>query len=155
MRRLLWFGFYSPRFTRTRIIMDALREKGIDFDECRVDPRASGKRKYVELRRAAKEFRKRQYDMVVVAFPGFNAVWMAKLLFRAPVVFDACYSVYQAEVEDRRTCRKGSLRAAALLATDWLAVTLADVVSLEKEKSFLAGGGKVIVPYGSDIRTFG
>lgn len=162
MKRVLFFGFYDPRFTRTRCLMHALRKRGIPFDECRVDPRVSGRRKYRDLWRATKPFRSQAYDAVFVAFPGFNAVWMAKLLFRTPVVFDACYSVYQAEVEDRRTCRRWSLRAALLFATDWSATAFADVVSLDTQAHIayftrllgMPTEKAFVLPVGADDRIF-
>ena len=130
MKRLLWFGVYDLSFPRTRMLQAELRKRGIVVEECRVDPRKS-KWKFSELWKQGRTFRGNTFDAVVVGYPGAHIVWLAKLLFRAPIVYDAGFSVYQAEVEDRRSCKPRSLRAARLYVMEWLAVRLADVIILD------------------------
>ena len=130
MKRLLWFGFYDLSFPRTRFLIDGLRKRGVVVDACRVDPKRS-RRKFSEILRLSRPLRSVSYDAVIVGYPGANAVWLAKLLFRAPVVFDAGFSVYQSEVEDRKTCRPRSFRAVLLYLMEWLTLRMADAVVLD------------------------
>ncbi|MFA5853694.1 MAG: glycosyltransferase [Patescibacteria group bacterium] len=161
MKRVLWFGFYDHSFPRTRVLIAELRKRGIAVDECRVDPKRS-RRKFSEILALSKSYRGVSYDAVVVGYPGANVVWLAKLLFRAPVVYDAGFSVYQSEVEERKTCKPHSLRAALLYAMEWVTIRLADAVVLDtrahvryfcdlfrvSEKKFL------LVPVGADAELF-
>ncbi len=130
MKRLLWFGFYDLGFPRTRLLHAELRKRGLLVEACHVDARRV-KGKFWALLRFAWSFRAKAYDAIVVGYPGANAVWLAKCLFRAPIVYDAGFSVYQSEVEDRQSCKPRSLRAAGLYAMEWLALRWADVVILD------------------------
>lgn len=126
LRRVLWLGFYDPGYSRNRVLLKGLRALGVEVEECRVDPRRAGTiGKYVRLLREAWSRRRGDWDVVAVAHPGLNAVWIAALLFPRRVVYDAFYSFYQSEVEDRGTARRGSFRAAALYAAEWLSLRMA------------------------------
>ncbi|MGH7141437.1 MAG: glycosyltransferase [Minisyncoccia bacterium] len=95
-----------------------MRQNGVCVIECRVDPkRHRGWAKYRALLSAARAARREKIDFVLVAFPGHTLVWLARVLFlRHSIVFDAFLSLYDSNVFDRKTHRKGS--TAALM--DWL-----------------------------------
>lgn len=162
MKRVLWFGFYDPAGMKARVLTSGLRALGVQVDECPADPRKGGRLgKFLRLARAAAPYRRGTYDAVVAAFPGWNAVWLARLLFRAPVVFDASYSLYQSEVDGRGTTRGASLRAFLLRLLDRLAAACADVILLDTEANAeeyarFAGGRRKIVlaPIGADDAVF-
>ncbi len=130
MKRLLWFGFYDLHFPRSRMLQAELRTRGVIVDTCRVDPRLS-RNKFYELWKLSRAFRKNSYDAVVVGYPGANAVWLAKLLFRAPIAYDAGFSVWQSEVEERKTCKPRSVRSVLLFLMEWSALWLANVTFLD------------------------
>jgi glycosyltransferase involved in cell wall biosynthesis len=71
------------------------------------------------------------WDVVVVAYPGLNAVWLAWMLFPGMIVYDAFFSFYQSEVEDRGSTSPGSLRAWLLFASEWVTLRLARVILLD------------------------
>ncbi len=130
MKRLLWFGFYDLHFPRSRMLQAELRTRGVIVDTCRVDPRLS-RNKFYELWRLSRTFRKNTYDAVIVGYPGANVVWLARLLFRAPIAYDAGFSVWQSEVEERKTCKPRSLRSALLFLMEWSALWMANVTFLD------------------------
>lgn len=162
MQRLLWFGFYDPGGMKARVLTSGLRALGVQVDECAVDPRKGGRfGKFFRLACAAAPYRHGTYDAVVAAFPGWNAVWLARLLFRAPVVFDASYSLFQSEVDGRGTTRGASLRAFLLRLLDRFAAACADVILLDTEANaeeyarFAGGRHKIVlVPIGADDAVF-
>lgn len=159
MKRVLWFGFFDPGGMKARVPMAGLRALGVQVDECRVDPRSAGRfGKFIRLFKAAAPFRREPFDAVIVAFPGWDAVCLARLLFRAPIVFDASYSLLQSEVDGRGTTRRFSLRAAWLLIKDRFAAACADVILLDTEANAeeyarIAGVRRekiALVPIGAD-----
>lgn len=132
IRRCLWLGFYDPDYSRNRVLLKGLRSLGVEVVECRVDPRNSGKfGKYLRLFRALWPHRSKKWDAIVVAYPGLNAVWLAWLLFPGKIVYDAFFSFYQSEVEDRGSTQAGSLRAKLLFASEWVTLRLAHAVLLD------------------------
>ena len=130
--RYLWFGFYNPKYSRNRVLLNGLRSLGAEVVECRVDPKAHGRiGKYVRLFRSALALRRERWDAVIVAYPGLNAAWAAWLLFPGRIVYDAFFSVYQSEVEDRGAAKPGSPRATALFVAEWIVLRMARVVLLD------------------------
>ncbi len=100
MKRACYFGIYDPKHWRTRVVTRGLKRVGYEVIECRVDPRKIfGLRKYVEL---VNSFRKLEgIDLVVVGFPGYLAVIVARLITRKLIVFDAYISYFDG-IRDRK-----------------------------------------------------
>ena len=159
MKRVLWFGFYKPDYARNKVLISGLRANGVEVVECNVDVRKCDKwGKYRKLWHQARALSGERWDAVIVAFPGLNAVWLARLLFRAPIIHDAFMSFYQMEIEDREACKRQSLRALTLYLSEWLAIRLATLTLLDTRqhidyfvRTFKADPDKFIrVPVGSD-----
>ncbi len=125
-----FFGAYDPAYVRTEVLRVGLRRAGIKIIECNVrDPSI---RKYFKLFRKHQKIRN-AYDIMLVGFPGQHLMWFARLLSRAPIVFDAYLSLYEAEVEDRARVRSGSLWSWYYYFLDWYSVRLADKVLVDTE----------------------
>lgn len=123
--RVLYFGTYNPDYARNRVLIDGLRQNGVEVLECRDNsPRL---KKFINLFKKHKQF-KNQYDVMIVGFLGQQMVPFARMITRKPVVFDAFLSLYDSNVFDRKTAKKGSLKAIYYWLLDWLSMWLADVV---------------------------
>jgi glycosyltransferase involved in cell wall biosynthesis len=122
---ILFFGRYDPAYSRNRVLLKGLRSQGISVSECRVDPSA----RWWALRLLWRYLRRRQsFDAMIVAFPGQEAILLARLLTRRPIVFDAFTSHYEGYVLDRQKIRPGSFRARWYRWLDRTACHLADAV---------------------------
>jgi glycosyltransferase involved in cell wall biosynthesis len=74
---------------------------------------------------------RREYDVMVVGFPGQAMTFFAKLITRKPVVLDAFYSLYNTVVEDRRLKKPGTPGAWYYFFLDWASVRVADQVLID------------------------
>lgn len=101
MRKVCFFGIYDPKHWRNRILRSGFEKLGFEVVECRVSPKEiSGPKKYLELYR---KFRRldTSFDYIVVGFPGYLAVMVAKLISSSPIIFDAYISYFDG-IRDRR-----------------------------------------------------
>lgn len=123
--KVLYFGSYDPNYTRNRVLIDGLRQNGIEVLECRDN--SPGIRKFINLYKKHRQL-KNKYDVMVVGFLGQQIVPFAKMITKKPIVFDAFLSLYDSNVFDRKTVKRGSVRAFYYWMLDWLSMKLADVV---------------------------
>jgi glycosyltransferase involved in cell wall biosynthesis len=125
---ICYFGIYNPSYSRHRILIKGLRQNGIEVIEC--NSRLHGVAKYIEL--AKKHFKiRKKYDIMIVGFPGYQAVIFARFLTRKKIIFDAFTSIYDSMVYDRRLVRPRSLKAMYYWLLDWLSCKLADKILLD------------------------
>jgi len=123
-----FFGIYDPSYTRNSILVKGLRQNGIEVIECNVTRGRLGK--YLTL--AVKHWKIREkYDVMIVAFPGYQASILAKIITRKPVILDAFFSIYDSEVCDRKATKPKTLAALYYWLLDWLSCSLADKVLLD------------------------
>lgn len=131
---VLFFGTYDPTYSRNRVLMRGLRENGVTVVECHADPREHpGIAKYRALYREWKKIDRSQIVYVWVGFPGHTIVWLARLLFRQPIIFDAFLSLYDSNAFDRKVYAPGSVRARIDWFLDWLGCRLAYRVLLDTD----------------------
>ena len=125
---ICFFGIYDPEYSRNSILMKGLRQNGLEVIECNA---TQGKvKKYFSL--VAKHWKiRKKYDVMVVAFPGYQAIILAKLLSRKPLILDAFFSIYDSEVLDRKITGSKTIAAYYYWFLDWLACGLADKVTLD------------------------
>ena len=130
--KVCFFGIYEPEYSRNRVLAQGFRENGYEVVECRVDPkRYRGGRKFWYLFREYYKIRNIVFDIVLVAFPGHTVTWFAYILFGRKIIFDAFVSLYNSEVEDRRTVSKRSFSALYYWFLDWISCTLASKILLD------------------------
>lgn len=156
-------GIYDPSYSRNRVLIHGFEENGYTVVQCRVDPRKHGGiSKFFFLTREYFRVRHHDFDFVIVAFPGHTIVWLARLLFGRPIVFDAFVSLYDSNVFDRMLYGAKSLHGRLDWLRDYTGARLADIVLLDTTahidyfvKTFGLPREKFLrVPVGSDERIF-
>jgi len=125
---ICFFGIYNPEYSRNRVLMSGLKQNGVEIIECRSDKK--GLLKYFDLIKKHWRIRK-DYDVLLVAFPGFQTMILARFLTRKKIIFDCFAPLYESEVFDRKNTKKGSLKAKYFWLLDKFSARLADVVLLD------------------------
>lgn len=128
IKTICYFGIYKADYGRNRVLLRGLKENGIKILEC--NSHLFGVRKYLDLIRKHWKIRG-DYDLMLVAFPGYQAVILAKLLTGKPIIFDSFFSIYNAAVEDRKTSSAFSFRGIYCWLLDWFSCALADKILLD------------------------
>jgi glycosyltransferase involved in cell wall biosynthesis len=132
MKKLLYFGIYDRKYARTLVIQHGFERNGWQVDECHVDPKVHrGIGKYFKLFSLGLQARKKNYDLVIVGFPGQSVVWLARLLFGRDIIFDAFLSLYDSNVFDRKLYPENTWRAKKDKWLDTWSCKLAKKVLLE------------------------
>lgn len=125
---ICYFGFYDADYSRNRILIKGLEQSGVKVIECHT--RKAGVFKYWELVLKFLKI-KDKFDIMVVGYPGFQSVILAKLLTRKPVIFDAFVSLYDSNVFDRKVYPPRSLKALRDWFLDYFSCRLADKVIID------------------------
>ena len=125
---ICYFGIYNPDYSRNRILIKGLRENGVEIIECQSD--LGGVRKYFDLIKKHRAI-KNKYDLMIVGFPGYQAMILARILTRKKIIFDAFASFYDSMVLDRKLVEKYSFSALYFWLLDFLACFLADKILLD------------------------
>ncbi|MBC8248035.1 MAG: glycosyltransferase [Anaerolineales bacterium] len=152
--KVCYFGTYDVEQSRNNVIMQGLRQNGVEVVECHVRLWRNTADKIRSVRRGlfnpgllgralGSYFRliKRyagigDYDVMAVGYAGHFDLFLAKLLTsfsRKPLVFDALLSLTETVVEDRGLARRGSLLARLVYLVDKYSCRLADLVLLDTE----------------------
>lgn len=126
--RVCFFGFYDKNYSRNRILLKGLRLNGIFVIECVSNKK--GVAKYLELIRKHNSV-KGSYDIIFVAYPGYMASMLARILTSKKIVYDAFFSIYDSVINDRREYAKISLHSMYYWCIDWLACRSADKIILD------------------------
>ncbi len=128
--KILYFGAYDPSYARNRVLIKGLKKNGFEVVEVQVSPKS--KFKYFNLLKKYLNT-KEDFDILFVAFPGQEIIFLAKLLTEKPIVFDAFTSHYEGYVLDRKYFSKNSWRALYYKFLDKWSCQLADMVLLDTE----------------------
>jgi glycosyltransferase involved in cell wall biosynthesis len=129
--RVCYFGIYDPAYCRNKNIIKGLRKRGVSVIEVRDTTR--GPIKYWRLLQKYWSVRK-EYDVMVVGFPGQIIVPFAKLLTRRPVVYDLHVSYYDSIIKERKEHPVKSFAAVKFYLMDWIACRMADRVLLDTKE---------------------
>ena len=152
MKQVCFFGIYDSNYSRNRVIRRSLEENGFNIVECNLDPKKYSKLiKYLKLFQKAWSIRSTAFSFVLVAFPGHSVVWLAKLIFKGTIVFDAFLSVSDSNYNDRKVYNFISIRHFYDLFLDWSSCFFADVVILDTyehikffNKNFMVSRSKMV-----------
>jgi len=155
--RICFFGIYNKDYARNNILINGLRENGVEIIECNED--ALNPKRYKLLISKLLKL-KNNYDYVFSAYPSPVPAILAKIFSRKKIVVDAFYSMYDAVVNDRKEYYRFHPKALRLLIMDWLSVIVADIILVDTEMHknywaswFLVNGKKIfIVPNGVDVK---
>jgi len=150
--RICMFGTYETAYDRNRVLMQGLREAGVEVHEChqpiwetmRYKTSAlKGPAQYLStiikltmayVRLFFRYLAAPPHDIVFVGYLGHFDVPLARLLSwlrRKPLVFDAFVSLYDTSVEERAVFQPNSLPARILWLVDRWSCKLADLVLLD------------------------
>lgn len=124
------FGNYIADYPRIQVIKKSLLENDVKVIECQT--REIGMAKFFNLYRSHKKI-KNDYDVMLVGMGGYTIVWLAKLLTRKRVVFDAFVSQYLTNIEDRKKASAGSIKALYYALLDKYSCAIADMVLLDTQ----------------------
>lgn len=129
--RVCYFGIFDPSYCRNKNIIKGLRKAGVGVIE--VIDTTRGPIKFWRLLKKYWAIRK-DYDVMIVGFPGQIIVPFAKLLTRRPVIFDLHVSYYDSIIKERKQFPEKSWAALKFYLMDWLACRMADLVLLDTEE---------------------
>lgn len=125
---ICYFGDYDPEYSRNRVIIKGLRANGVTVFEC--NARTAGLKKYNELFKKHRTLGK--YDAMIVGYSNDRwLVFFAKCIARAPVVWDAFYSVYDMWINDRKLVSRISIKALYYWISDQVACMCASKILLD------------------------
>ncbi|MBI4065710.1 glycosyltransferase [Candidatus Kaiserbacteria bacterium] len=128
--KVCYFGIYDPLYARNRILIDGLRQNCIEIIKC--DSRRRGILKYIDL--AIKHWRiRKEYDAMIIGFPGYQAMIVARFLTRKPIIFDCFTSLHDSMVSDRSKVSPRSIKAIYFWFLDWLSMQIADVILFDTQ----------------------
>lgn len=125
--RVLYFGTYNPDYSRNRVLIKGLRANGTEVVECHVS--AKDRLKYFKL--LWRFLKSPGFDLMIVGFPGQEAMFLARLLTRKPIIFDAFTSHFGGYILDRQYYSKTSWRAKYYRFLDTWSCKLADLILLD------------------------
>lgn len=127
---VLYFGSYNPNYSRNRVLIKGLNKSNVKIIECNC--RSFSIFGYFKI--LFKYLKTRpKYDAMLVAFPGQEAMFLARFLTRKPIIFDAFTSHYGGYILDRKKYSQSSLRAKYYKFLDKWSCKLADIVLLDTE----------------------
>ncbi len=126
-----YFGIFNPNFSRNKTFIKGLRMNNLEVIIC--DDHSKGIKKYIELIKKHWPIRK-QYDIMIVGFPGYVIMPLARIICRKKIIFDAFFTVHDAEIISRRRFKKNQWRYWYIKLIDYLSVKLADYILVESEE---------------------
>ncbi len=127
--RVLYFGTFDPSYGRNWVLIHGLQRNGVEVTQLRRPP---GR---LNLLRLVLDYLRFQptFDVMVVGFSGQEAMFIARLLTRKPIIFDAFTSHYGGYILNRKRFAAHGFRAAYYRFLDKWSCKLARIVLLESD----------------------
>jgi len=128
--RVCYFGSYNPKYSRNRIIIDGLKQNGVNVFECQDDSPIWSR--YFKLLWEYLHLEK--HNVIIVGAQGHTSVllaWLLAKIFRRKLVFDPFISLYDTAIFDRREVDKSSLKAKYYYYLDKWSCALADIIIVD------------------------
>lgn len=120
-----YFGNYNSQHPRNKVFLKSLKATGFELLE--INHRTGRLTKYFKLIRDLWANRKK-IDVLIVGFPGQQAMVVARIFFWKPIIFNALLSLYDAVISDRRQYKRLSIRAAYFWALDYISFRLPNML---------------------------
>jgi glycosyltransferase involved in cell wall biosynthesis len=127
---ICYFGIYDPDLARNKIFLSGLRLNGVKVIECCVHSR--GLSKYLTLFNKHWKIRK-DYDVMIVGYPGYKMVPWARIMTGKPLVFDAFFSLYEQMVISRKPELRKTWKSLFIDLLDRISVSMSDQVLVESD----------------------
>lgn len=134
--KVCYFGTYDPTYTRNRLMIQGLKENGVEVIECRTEQIKNKLKKYWRLIKRHRKI-KGNYDVMVVGFAGqaiMPLAWFLAKLSGKKVILDLFVSEYDSVILDRKTYPKFSFPALKFWLLDWFSCKLADICLLDADE---------------------
>ncbi len=128
--KILYVAGREAEYSRTRIVLKALRRQGFTVVGCFPPDRSF--RRYPRLILRAARLAP-SCDLILVGFYGQIILPFIRLLTGKPILFDMYIATYHTMVHDRGLAREGSLKARLYKAVDRLSCLLSKSVVLESD----------------------
>lgn len=127
---ILYFGDYDPKYSRTRVILNGLASERVKVIHVNVR-----KKKGLSLlwnlykgHAAVKE----EYDVLFIGVGDSRVIpLLARLIARAPIVWEPLFSIYDNWVFDRKLVSPHSPKAYWYWLLDWIDCRVADLIILD------------------------
>ena len=158
--KVCYFGSYSHVDPRNLVLMEGLRQNGIEVIECHDD--SPNLKKFWRLFRKHWKIRK-QYDVIIVGFLGQMIAPFAAFLNlsfisfrpRKLLIFDAFLSIYDSNVFGRQIVKPGTPKAFYYWLLDWVSMRFGDVVLFDTKQHIDYIAAEFGVPKKRLARIFG
>lgn len=127
--KVLYFGIFDPMYGRNWVLINGLKRSGVEVIALRRPPgRFNMLKLFFDYLRS-----KITYDVMIVGFSGQETMFLARLLTRKPIIFDAFTSHFGGYILNRNKAPVRSLRAKYYRFLDAWSCKLADIVLLESK----------------------
>jgi len=154
--KVCYFGTYESQYPRNRILIQGLRQNGVDVIEVHQsvwESQTDKTGKYLSLFSLLKLFLiliiklnrltikiiplLKKTDVIVVGYIGQIDVILIKLLTlfkRKPIIFNSLISIYSTLVEDRGIFKKASIQAKLIFLIDKISFKLANIIITDTKR---------------------
>lgn len=132
LKRVCFFGIFNPEYIRNKVLSIGFEENGFEVVLITANPAVGKIKKYRSLYKQYKALENKNFTYVIVAWPGWSIVWLARLLF-GEIIFDAFMSVYNSNVEDRKLYSKWHPLGIRDYIYDWYSCRLSKKVLLPEK----------------------
>jgi len=128
--KICFFGIYDHIYSRNAILLQGLRECGVEVIECHAD--WSDPKRYWKLLKALRALNN-HYDYIYAAYPSPVPTILARLISKRPVITDAFYSMFESVVHDRKKYSRFHPISIKLLILDWLGCMFGHLIISDTE----------------------
>ncbi len=128
--KICWFGIYEKEYSRNKILIDGLKQQGVDIFECNAFN--GGFFKYITLFRKLRSLQN-NYDYIYCAYPIHFVIVIAYFFQTKPIIADAFIPAYDTIVNDRKIYSKFNPLSLLYLLVDLLTVKLPNAVIVDTE----------------------
>ena len=143
MMRICLFGDFDPAYSRNRVLKKGLQEAGAEIVLCVT--KEKGIRRFSDLLHLYRALP--SHDLVIVAYSDSRLVVpFVRLISRAPVVWDAFYSLYDAFVSDRALISRANPKAWGYWLADFVSAHLARQILLDTDTHITYFARAFLVP---------
>lgn len=141
IKKICYFGIFNPEYPRSQMLVKVFKLNGYEVIFCNIDPRqVRGMYKYINLYKKYREISKQnKFDYIVVGFPGYIAVLLARIMTTKPIIFDAFISYYDGirDRQDYSWYHPKSLFAWTVDFLDGLVAKIVLTINIEYKKFFV------------------